>query len=301
MPEKPTKKRSLPWQKIMSVKQQRKLDDQTYGFGVKEVREPVVQAPVEKAYTNYVINRVKIQFPFKAYGSQIGLMGKIIKAIINKENALLESPTGTGKTLSILVSAIAWIEFEKKEITKRLAVCVKRKPAELPPAKAQSKAVDSDDDFQSPLPMHSQKWGLGDKNRAARIDSEVQTGTGARESVPKIYVATRTQKQIEQMVNELKTKTNYAPKMSILGSREHYCVNPKVKKSATKNEDCEALVKLNNCSYYQNSKSVQFHRNVQPGGVNQVWDIEVYEINPGPGVDWKAVAGLPLLCRAGNG
>ena len=57
---------------------------------------------------------LEVYFPFKPYQCQVDFMTKVIKALNNGENALLESPTGTGKTLSLLC-ALAWLrESERK-------------------------------------------------------------------------------------------------------------------------------------------------------------------------------------------
>lgn len=54
------------------------------------------------------INGVSVDFPKDPYNCQVEYMGKVIQALSAGENALLESPTGTGKTLSLLCSSLAW-------------------------------------------------------------------------------------------------------------------------------------------------------------------------------------------------
>lgn len=55
-----------------------------------------------------------VSFPYDAYPCQLEYMGKVIQALQNKQNALLESPTGTGKTLCLLCASLAWRESLKK-------------------------------------------------------------------------------------------------------------------------------------------------------------------------------------------
>lgn len=79
--------------------------------------EDVIHAVVSRSYDNnydrtdskvYPIRDVAIQFPHKAYPCQVLLMSKVINGLISGQHCLLESPTGTGKTLALLCSALAW-------------------------------------------------------------------------------------------------------------------------------------------------------------------------------------------------
>ena len=61
----------------------------------------------------YQVGGVPVEFPYKPYGTQLAFMGRVIATLDRarrqgQSHALLESPTGTGKSLSLLCSALAW-------------------------------------------------------------------------------------------------------------------------------------------------------------------------------------------------
>lgn len=63
-----------------------------------------------------MINGNTVYFPFRPYDCQTDYMSKVIEAITKRQNALLESPTGTGKTLSLLCSSLAWLKTERDKL-----------------------------------------------------------------------------------------------------------------------------------------------------------------------------------------
>ncbi|XP_035889487.1 Fanconi anemia group J protein isoform X1 [Phyllostomus discolor] len=63
---------------------------------------------MSSAMSEYTIGGVKINFPCKAYPSQLAMMNAIVRGLNSKQHCLLESPTGSGKSLALLCSALAW-------------------------------------------------------------------------------------------------------------------------------------------------------------------------------------------------
>lgn len=59
-----------------------------------------------------VIQGVPVHFPYKPYGCQMSMLNRVITSLNSKQGCLLESPTGTGKTLALLCATLAWINHQ---------------------------------------------------------------------------------------------------------------------------------------------------------------------------------------------
>lgn len=165
----------------------------------------------------FLIGGINVEFPKTPYPCQIQYMEHVIRALSSGSNALLESPTGTGKTLCLLCATLAWQESRKS------------KPIEL--AYSSGKSVDA---------------GPGG------IKTSVMPGE--KKSAPyTIVYATRTHSQLAQVVSELR-ETAYRPRMTVLGSREQLCVHEKVSKlkNGVINHACNSLNSKRGCMYRNN-------------------------------------------------
>jgi len=64
-----------------------------------------------------------IYFPYKPYPSQVTYMKGVIDSLNSGTHAALESPTGTGKTLCLITSCLAWLNnMKKKSKDKRMQI-----------------------------------------------------------------------------------------------------------------------------------------------------------------------------------
>ena len=94
-------------------------DDSSSG---KRFRRRVMKMNPASPPTTLELHGTRIHFPFRPYKCQEAYMTKVLEALMRKENALLESPTGTGKTLCLLCASLAWQRQESRELEeKRLA------------------------------------------------------------------------------------------------------------------------------------------------------------------------------------
>uniref|UniRef100_UPI0037E8D6A8 regulator of telomere elongation helicase 1 n=1 Tax=Semicossyphus pulcher TaxID=241346 RepID=UPI0037E8D6A8 len=194
--------------------------------------------------TSLTLNGVTVNFPFPPYDCQRDYMSKVVECLQKKVNGVLESPTGTGKTLCLLCATLAWREHFKDTISAR-------KIAER---------LGGEEMFPN-TPLAS--WGT------AATDGDKPT---YYTDVPKIIYASRTHSQLAQVINELKN-TSYRPKVCVLGSREQLCINPEVMRQESnhvKVHMCRSKVSTRSCVFYNNLEEKSTDRDL----VNSILDVE---------------------------
>ncbi|NXG64218.1 RTEL1 helicase, partial [Hemiprocne comata] len=160
-----------------------------------------------------------------------------------KVNGILESPTGTGKTLCLLCSTLAWREHFKDAISAR-KIAQRLGGGELFPER----------------PLSS--WGSADAEIPAYYTD-----------VPKIIYASRTHSQLTQVINELKNTVYSRPKICVLGSREQLCINPEVKRQENNHMQiymCRRKVMARACHFYNNVEEKSTEKDL----MESIMDIE---------------------------
>ncbi|CDW90951.1 regulator of telomere elongation helicase 1 [Stylonychia lemnae] len=131
------------------------------------------------------------------------MMRAVIECVKNKQNGLIESPTGTGKTLSIICSAVAALSYLRKHKEKYKVVKKKQD-------KKEQVIIDEEENKEK----INQRLN-GEENEVDEIEYDVPT---------RIVYCTRTHSQINQIFDELKNKLPYILRISPFASRKHSCI-----------------------------------------------------------------------------
>ncbi|XP_076681312.1 Fanconi anemia group J protein homolog isoform X1 [Andrena cerasifolii] len=223
-----------------------------------------------------LISGIRVKFPIKPYSCQVAVMNKLIQGCVKKENCLLESPTGSGKTLALLCGVLAWHDH----------YC-----AEVEEYNAQQGGGDHEaSNFREKLgknfPNEFGEGSTAESNCCAEagdchavLNDIASANQGAElkpSKIPKIYYGTRTHKQIEQVVRELKKTCYRHKKMTILSSRNQTCLQESTRNKTELCNDLLDPVKHIGCPYYneRNKKTLATFPAAERYGLGPVWDIE---------------------------
>ena len=181
----------------------------------------------------YNVRGVLVEFPFKAYDCQLAYMRKVIEALEGGSNALLESPTGTGKTLCLLCASLAWLKSKDTTLGKEEVDGM------------QKDEVSTHDEKLTEEQFRQKYW---DGRREPRKTMQIIYTSRTHSQIAKVRRRVERSQPVRarpiadgclsralpssrriQVVHELRN-TSYTPKICVLGSRQHSCLHPSVSK-----------------------------------------------------------------------
>ncbi|XP_058062041.1 LOW QUALITY PROTEIN: regulator of telomere elongation helicase 1 homolog [Anopheles bellator] len=197
-----------------------------------------------------LINGISVEFPFEPYQVQKNYMEKVINCLQNGTNGVLESPTGTGKTLSLLCSSLAWLLQTRSNVVANIS---------------SADRVTDGISFQLPSfdklePQVGINPSRKNSNMSTVPNQASHFGEPEGKNVMKIIYASRTHSQLSQAMQELKNTSYSTVRAIILGSRVQLCIHPDVSKSegnAMTTNLCKAKVNSRSCSFYRRVEQVK--------------------------------------------
>ncbi|GMT18713.1 hypothetical protein PFISCL1PPCAC_10010, partial [Pristionchus fissidentatus] len=223
----------------------------------------------------------EFSFPYPPYPIQLDLMRALDKCLNEKKTSIFESPTGTGKSLSVLCATMSWLEKynrseeerlkkimeEKEEGTeeKDWMLAYKKKREQMLAKDDARTEMDKRDKVKERIRKaeerreESKRRGGKEKKEKKEededddcvIEEEAVADEGKEEEeeetvkCKKIFYASRTHSQLDQILTEL-AKTRFRPRVVSLASRSILCVNEAVlalKTNSLINERCMELRK----------------------------------------------------------
>ena len=235
---------------------------------------------------------IDFAFPGVPYPVQLEFMRCAYQAMSKGGLCVLESPTGTGKSLSLLCSAVSWLRDNQANVHAEslIRTAIGEGDASNPPwvleqakkschMEAQA-TVNEWKAWRTQVKADASKIGLASnaflsKKRKHEIqyapavlsdddmiltdaprDSGIMANQPEKSIRPRIFICSRTHSQLSQLLSEVK-KVSLADQFNIitLGSRAQLCVHPDIRRddpAGLINEKCQRLVDKDHCELKKN-------------------------------------------------
>ena len=210
-------------------------------------KEEVAPTPKPPPADGLMIGGVRIRFPAgkKPFPPQISVMSKAISALSKGENALLESPTGTGKTLALLTASLSWQKEQHDKAWVEYAALYGEDVA----VRARADAESQSDDYSRATPLEDKK--------------ESPPPPPPPPKKKQIFYMSRTHTQLKQVIQQLRSmhpSLSSNVRMTLLGSKDHLCTNDHARNFRETMTDCASLDDA--CTALRKSRSCRSYRQV---------------------------------------
>ena len=220
-------------------------------------------------------------FPFEPYPVQVEFMKTAYNILSSGDFGVLESPTGTGKSLSLICAALSWLRDNRDQLVIERCNELSAPDPSLPPWVVAHHATKAAEEAKSTL----ETWKKEAAARRSRVSTHGQVFSSTQPKKPKIapqpdeedftisdaeqifpaeeistptlrpqvIFSSRTHSQLAQFLAEIQ-RTDFANQFSIvtLGSRGNLCIHEHVKNlrsAAEVNDACRDLLDAGKCEF----------------------------------------------------
>ncbi|CAO3701534.1 unnamed protein product [Rhizopus stolonifer] len=241
-------------------------------------------------------------FPFEPYTIQKDFMQNLYNTLTQEKIGIFESPTGTGKSLSLICGLLKWLrdqELEKAQLAIELATKDKNNRKRFKKESTSEEEVEDFlvDDYHSDDEKNDAQSGSSNSHLSEEVRELLQKFEAKKKAKisynddeeedddlfeTKIYYASRTHSQLAQFVHEI-NKTAYARDLFevSLGSRKNLCINKDVSKLGNIHRINEACLdmqkkesKKGTCSFLPPSDNKPKWDQFRDHAITKVRDIE---------------------------
>ena len=227
-------------------------------------------------------------FPFEPYPVQIDFMTTAYNMLTSGDFGVLESPTGTGKTLSLICATLSWLQDNRERLVLDRCNELSTPDPTLPAwvlahhqSKASTEAKETLETWKKELSArrarvsaHGQLFSSTQPKKQKTVPPSVDEDftisddepTLPAEDVipptlrPQVIFSSRTHSQLAQFLAEIQ-RTDFASHLSIvtLGSRGNLCIHEHVKSlrsAAEINDACRDLLDKSKCEFKARSPAL---------------------------------------------
>uniref|UniRef100_A0A8D0H1M4 Helicase ATP-binding domain-containing protein n=1 Tax=Sphenodon punctatus TaxID=8508 RepID=A0A8D0H1M4_SPHPU len=211
--------------------------------------------------------RINFPFPYTPYPIQEEFMTELYRVLENRKIGIFESPTGTGKSLSLICGALSWLrdfeEKKKQEEARLLAAEHNGHHLQQEPISSVCKASTGEPDWITQFLQKKEERDVVDRLKRLEDEETVRLLQLSKEILSKdagsdvlelldqdeeelvleeyeregcflvgtgIYYCSRTHSQLAQFVHEVqKSPFGKETRLVSLGSRQNLCVNEEVR------------------------------------------------------------------------
>jgi len=196
--------------------------------------------------------------PFAPYPIQVDLMTALMRALDAGHSGIFESPTGTGKSLSLICAVVPWLlahpapapppppENSPSWVRQHQIDELERNVARRFQLKAQRDARHAEQ-IKRPVVIEERKRARRQRSDSASSNSSASSSASAKQRVEevkvfstlrKVFYCSRTHSQLSQFLHELKRVFGSTVCAVALGSRKQLCVNDALPRNERLNEAC---------------------------------------------------------------